>query len=104
MNGDSFLGKHGLNIEADEVKIGETYPVYGMMTDIICDTPGEVVVKLNYNITARLNLSTEEKVELIKSRAFDPGIFVSTILEQDAEQTIIDCHTVVFGKKNTYDA
>jgi hypothetical protein len=44
-----------------------------------------------------------EKVNLIKQRAFEPGIFVSTIVEK--EETIrVKCSTVVFGKRTSFDA
>ena len=95
-----FFVKNGLSVEASEVEIGETYPIYGMITSILNETPGQVEVEINYKIKAYLSLSTEEKVEQIKQRAFDPGIFVSTVLEHGTEQTTIDCHTVVFGKED----
>lgn len=95
----NFFKNNQLNIETGEVAVGETYPIYGMITNIIDDTPGQVLVELNFSITAYLNLSTTEKVELVKERAFEAGIFVSTILEKSEGHTIVNCQTIIFGKK-----
>lgn len=104
MNNENFLSKYGLSVEPGSVKIGETYPIYGMITNIINDQPGEVLVEINFTIKAYLNLTSKEKVELIKRRSFDPAIFVSTIIDMESGNTVIDCHTVVFGKKADFDA
>ena len=104
MNNENFLSKYGLSVEQGSVKVGETYPIYGMITNILNDQPGEVLVEINFTIKAYLNLTSKEKVELIKSRSFDPAIFVSTVIDLDDSKTVIDCHTVVFGKKTQFDA
>jgi hypothetical protein len=44
-----------------------------------------------------------EKVELLKERAFEPGIFVSTVKAKDPKLEV-DCSTVVFGKKQGFAA
>ena len=42
------------------------------------------------------------KVELLKERAFEPGIFVSTVTAKNEEGLAVDCATVVFGKRQNY--
>lgn len=106
MSSDSeanFFEKFGLEVGQGEVKVGETYPIYGMITKFIDETPGQVVVELNYSIRARMTIPTKDKVELLRERAFEPGIFISTIKSKD-EGIVVDCSTVVFGKRQHHDA
>lgn len=101
---NNFMEKFGLNVQNGDVEVGATYPLYAMITNILDDTPGNVLVELNFSIIANLNLPTQEKVEIIKGRAFEPGIFVSTIINKDSPKTTVDCHTIIFGKrKDNFD-
>ena len=100
---ENFFEKFGLEVSAGEVEIGRTYPIYGMVTSIIDDTPGNVVVELNYSIRANMAIPDKSKVELLKERAFEPGIFVSTVVSNDSG-VVVDCSTVVFGKKQAFQA
>jgi hypothetical protein len=43
------------------------------------------------------------KVELLKERAFEPGIFVSTVTLKEPKIEV-DCSTVVFGKRQGFAA
>lgn len=89
----------GLSIEFGDVAVGQVYPVYGMITEFISDEPGNVVVKINYNIIASMNVEDEDKIAVLKNRTFDPGIFVCTITSIDT--TIrAECSTVIFGKSD----
>lgn len=99
-NESDFFEKHGLEVQSGEVEVGQTYPIYGMITKIINDTPGSVIVELNFNIQASLSITEQDKVELIKARAFEPGIFVSTVVSKEPFVSV-DCTTVIFGKKQT---
>jgi hypothetical protein len=45
----------------------------------------------------------QEKIELLKERAFEPGIFVSTVTSKE-NGIAVDCSTVVFGRRQTYNA
>ena len=98
-----FFEKFGLEVSQGEVEIGNTYPIYGMITKLIDDTPGNVIVEINFNIRAHMTIPDNDKVELLKQRAFEPGIFVSTIISKE-EGISVDCTTVVFGKRPTYSA
>ncbi len=98
-----FFEKFGLEVSQGEVEIGNTYPIYGMITKLIDDTPGNVIVEINFNIRAHMTIPDNDKVELLKQRAFEPGIFVSTIISKE-EGIAVDCSTVVFGKRPTYSA
>lgn len=102
MNNDDgdFFEKSGLEVKSGEVVVGETYPIYGMITKFIDETPGNVVVEVNYNIQLVMLLDSAEKIQLLKERAFDPGIFVTTISQVESGIKG-DCTTVVFGKRST---
>ncbi len=96
----NLLEEYGLEVTAGEVEEGKTYPIFGMVTKILNDIPGEVEVELNFSIIAKMNLPTPAKVELLKKRAFEPGIFLSKILTK-SDTMIVDCQTVIFGKQLT---
>lgn len=99
----NFFEKFGLEVSSGEVEIGQTYPIYGMITKFISDTPGGVVVELNFSITANMAIPDSDKIEILKQRAFEPGIFVSTVTQKDGG-VIVDCSTVVFGRKQQFNA
>lgn len=99
----SFFEQFGLEVSAGEVEVGKTYPIYGMITKFISDEPGNVIVEINFHIQASMAIPEADKVNLIRQRAFEPGIFVSTIVEKE-ESIKVRCSTVVFGRPNTYDA
>ena len=103
-NKDSnFFEKFGLEVATGEVEIGSTYPIYGMITKIINDTPGNVVVEINFSIRANMAIPDSDKVNILKERAFEPGIFVSTVVSKD-EGVVVDCSTVVFGRRQQFNA
>ncbi len=99
----NFFEKFGLEVTSGEVAVGSTYPIYGMITKFLDDTPGSVKVELNFSIKANMAIPDLEKVELLKQRAFEPGIFVSTIVSKE-QGIVVDCSTVVFGRKQAYSA
>ena len=100
---NNFLDKFGLEVASGEVEVGGTYPIYGMITKVLDDSPGNVTVEINFSINAKMAIPDEEKIELLKERAFEPGIFVSTV-KSKTEGIFVDCSTVVFGRKQQYNA
>ena len=101
---EDFFTKYGLQVGTGAVEVGGTYPIFGIITDIIDETPGNVVVEINYSIMAKMNLSESSKIETLKQRAFEPGIFVSTVTSKTEDQATVDCQTVVFGRRPEYSA
>lgn len=99
----NFFEKFGLEVAAGEVEIGRTYPIYGMITKLLNDAPGKVVVEINFSIRAHMSIPDQDKIELLKERAFEPGIFVSKILSKEDGVTV-DCSTVVFGRRQQFAA
>jgi len=89
----------GLTVQFADVSLGEVYPIYGSITKFVNDTPGQVVVLINDQIEASMNLFEIDKIELLKNRCFDPGIFVCLITQKDPSLRA-DCSTVIFGRNN----
>jgi hypothetical protein len=102
-NEESIFERYGLEITANEVEVGKRYPIYGMITKFLSEQPGHVEVELNFSIKAHLSIPDSTKLNLLKERAFEPGIFISTILKNDG-QVEVDCSTVVFGKRQEFQA
>jgi hypothetical protein len=100
---ENFFSKHGLEVTHGEVEIGKTYPIYGMITNLLSEQPGDVVVEINFNIKARMSIPELEKIKLLKERSFEPGIFISTVTSKE-EGICVDCSTVVFGKRPEFNA
>ncbi|MCO6431053.1 MAG: hypothetical protein J5J00_09355 [Deltaproteobacteria bacterium] len=99
----NFFEKFGLEVATGEVEIGNTYPIYGMITKILDETPGNVIVELNFSIRANMAIPDHDKIELLKERAFEPGIFVSTVTSKEPG-VVVDCSTVVFGRRQQFNA
>jgi hypothetical protein len=99
----NFFEKFGLEVTSGEVEIGKTYPIYGMITKVISAEPGAVIVEINFHIEATMSIPEDDKIELIRQRAFEPGIFVSTVVSKD-DGIKVRCNTVVFGRRNQFDA
>ena len=99
----NFFEKFGLEVATGDVEIGGTYPIYGMITKVLEEEPGGVQVELNFSIVANMAIPDIEKVEVLKQRAFEPGIFVSTVTKKDGGIEV-DCSTVVFGRRPEYSA
>ncbi len=98
-----FFEEYGLEVSTGEVEVGQTYPIFGMITRVVSDAPGDVVAEINFNITAKMNITDKMRIELLKERAFESGIFVSTVTSK--EPTVeVDCQTVIFGRKQAFHA
>jgi hypothetical protein len=102
-NEKDFFDKFGLEVTTGEVEVGRTYPIYGMITKFLGQEEGSVTVELNFSIRANMAIPDKNKIELLKERAFEPGIFVSTITSKDPSISV-DCSTVVFGRRANFSA
>lgn len=97
---NSLFDKLGLDVQYGEVVVGQTYPIYGSITKFLCDEPGKVVINVNGNVEMSLSVEDLDKIEILKSRTFEPGIFVC-LVKEIGDIIKCDCSTVIFGKKNT---
>jgi len=89
----------GLKVQFSDVSLGETYPIYGTITKFIDETPGNIVVLINDHIEATMNVVDVDKIDVLRTRCFDPGIFVCVITQKEPS-ICAECTTVVFGKNN----
>ena len=104
-----FFEKFGLEVSKGQVEVGQTYPVYGAITNFLKEDPeSDIVVEVNFYMKLILSLPTEdreEKVALLKERAFETGIFVTEVLDNDLDDekhsVLGRCSTIVFGRKQT---
>lgn len=99
----NFFEKFGLEVTTGEVEVGQIYPIYGMITDFISEVLGEVEVMINFSIRARMMISDQKGLNTLRERALEPGIFISTVTSKD-DGIRVDCQTVVFGRKQEYNA
>ena len=90
------ISKYALPIA--DMQIGKTYPMYGIITKFVQDKIGEVVVEINNSVTINMSISDSESLELLKERAFDPGIFVSKVTSLEPV-IMATCDKVIFGKR-----
>lgn len=96
---ETFFEKYGLEVGFGEVEVGNTYPIYGMITKFIDDSIDNIIVEVNENITVKMAIPSQEKIDILKKRAFQPGIFVSKVLEiNENTGIVVECSTVIFGK------
>lgn len=102
MEEQNFFEKFGLEVKSGEVEVGKIYPIYGMITRIINDQLGSVEVEINFNIQAKMNIEKQDALDKLKDRSFEPGIFVSTIIDNN-ECLVVECSTVIFGKKQSQE-
>ena len=98
-----FFQEFGLEVINGEIEIGKVYPLFAMITKFIDDTPGQVRVELNFHIQAQLTVDDPERVQLLKERMFESGIFVSKVVTKDPSIEVA-CQTVIFGKKQSFNA
>lgn len=90
-------------VKAGNVTVGETYPLYGMITKFLDDRPGSVIVEINYSTVAELSITDPQMIERLKKRAFDAAIFVSKVLTS-SPTVRVSCSTIIFGKQSDYSA
>jgi hypothetical protein len=93
----------GVQIGAADIEVGETYPIYGIITGIEELGDGNVVATINHNIKAEMYISRQERIDVLKSRAFESGIFVATVKQKNPE-IVVECQAVVFGKSQAFNA
>lgn len=88
----------------DELEQDKTYPFYGIITSIVEENSSGVISKfeVNQQIVVSINIQGEDPQKFsdtIKSRMFEPGIFLGKFLGTHDEKVLVDCNTIVFGKR-----
>lgn len=100
---EDFFEQYGLAIAKGPILVGNTYPIFGMITKVSQLEGAEVLVEINRNITARMNITEPDKLEILRKKAFETGIFVAKVIK--AEPNIeVECQAVIFGRDQAYSA
>lgn len=89
----------GVELDLVSPEVGKIYPIYGMITDVLFEDELGMVVEINGKIEAHINLPKKDSIETLKEKAFETGVFVSTVIECEPE-LIVECTQVIFG--NSY--
>ena len=96
------LKNFDFDLKMDVPEIGKTYPIYGMITNILSETP--LIIMINNQIKGKCVITDPAKIEIVKSRVFEPGIFISEIEQSLPDGSYVaTILTVVFGKKKEFD-
>ena len=82
-----------------DVEVGKVYPIYGYISNILNDSSDDIVLQINDHIILNVKLTDSCTIELLKSRVFEPGIFMTKILNNQ-DKIIGDCSVIIFGKTN----
>ena len=98
-----FFETFGLELVEGEVEVGKSYPIFGVITKLAPIDGADLLIELNYSIKAVVRGIEVDKIELLKQRAFESGIFVSKILAKEPE-LMVECQTIIFGKPQAYNA
>lgn len=59
----------------DSIELGKVYPLYGVLTKILEDTPEKLIAEINGNIKMTLNNPKEEHKHLLQRKFMEPSIF-----------------------------
>lgn len=98
-----FFDEFGLEVVDGDVEVGQTYPLFGMITKVLEQSPGKIRLELNFNIIANVTIEDEKRAELLRERAFESGIFVSKVTA-NAPVIEVDCQTIIFGRRQAFQA
>ncbi len=93
----------GLKITKGDVEIGGTYPIFGMITSIEDSGEGNIIAEINHSIKAHMVITDASRIEVLRARAYETGIFVSTVKVKEP-QLEVECQAVVFGKSQSFNA
>jgi hypothetical protein len=102
---EDFFTKTGTTLDytpAENLLIGQVYPIYGMITQVLADEPEGFRLRVNDSIDLVCNIGDPANIEKVKSRAFEPGIFVTEITSIEPLQG--RCTTIVFGRPSAAQA
>ena len=93
------LTENNIEVRSQDVEVGNTYPIYGMITKFLDQKDDCLEVEINFSIRAKMVVPEADNVEILKKRSFEPGIFISEILSKEESGIQVKCNTVVFGKQ-----
>lgn len=84
-------------ISSSKLAVGSTYPILGAITKVFLNESGEFIAVINDNVFAKISLSEEKEIQLLKQKAFETGIFICTVLAI-GQQLEVECQAAIFGQ------
>ena len=93
----------GIEVAEGDIEVGKTYPIFGMITRIEEMEGDQVAVEINKNIIAKMTIKTTDRLDLLKQKAFETGIFVSQVISTEP-QIEVECQAVIFGRNQAFNA
>jgi len=100
---ENIFEAEGIKVAQSPVVIGKTYPVYGMITKISDQIDDGVIIEINFQIIAKLKISSVDQLSVLRERVLEPGIFVSKVVKTEPQVEVV-CKKVIFGKKAEFNA
>ncbi len=85
------------SLEYTKPKIGEIYPVFGMVTNILVETENEFIIEINRTIKLTVD-NREELKKIIKERIFETAIFICEFTDITDNFFYAKSKCIVFGK------
>ena len=73
--------------------LGQTYSISGMITAVKQDESGRIEIEINNELKA--NINDFEELETLKSKAFEQGVFLSTVIST-TPSIELECEAVFF--------
>lgn len=116
------MSKTDLQVKTIKPTIGIEYPVYGYTTCILNEHIDNFTAIINYNMKVKMRVNDENTRQILLERLFEPGIFIVTIckindISEDDYASLVkipttmssfpyegSCSTVIYGKKQEFDA
>ncbi len=100
LDNEEKLKNSEFKIQNKDVEVGNTYPIYGMITKFLGQSDDELEVEINFSIKAKMIVPDEDNIEILKKRSFEPGVFISEVTSKE-NGIHVKCNTVVFGKQKS---
>ena len=111
MTEENFFTKNNLTTQLanlEDIKLDEAYPIYGCITNILEELDRGIVAEVNFNLKIHMLIESNDKIEILKEKSFEPGIFIvkfSSKSDDINDKYILSgtCSTVVFGRKQGFN-
>jgi len=98
-----FIRENDAGISGQKIQVGMVYPILGTITAIVEENESGLIVLLDGSILISMTLHNEKQRETIRSRAFEPAVFVAKVTGVDP-QLAANCEMVIFGRSQAYNA
>lgn len=92
------LGDSGITVSGIAVNVGEKHFLFGIITKLEEHEDGSATCLLNNQVDLHLE-PNPQRLDVIKDRIFETGIFYSEITSISEEKIEANCMSVIYGRK-----